>query len=372
MSVALGQLARTITDYTFDGSKPLGQGQFGTVYKAIDNRTNEVVAVKFLRNEVLAEQQAAFMRELGILAENQHPAALRLLGFSLSPAEGRMEQGPIIITPIMPNGTMGDAIKAEGAGRSLPDWNATSKSKCVFGMAVGMAYVHSKEVLHRDLKPDNVFLGPNYEPVIADFGISKNCAGDISRTMGTVGSPLFMAPEIFLDEEAPPGAVPVAAYGPAVDVYSFAMLLYIMFYPKEQPKFEGGRVTRSSQQLMMQVGKGTRYERPKNVPDYYWDLIKRCWDHAPEKRPTFQMLVDEFQTDHNYVLEGADRAEVARYERAIILGGQKEEDRKLCQDLDDLLAGVAPPPVVNLGASFTGSMRSSLGGLGKSTRRKFV
>jgi serine/threonine protein kinase len=368
--VTLAQLAANISDYEFDTTKPLGFGACGTVYKATRKSTGEVVAIKFLKDTILPDQQKNFMRELGILAQNAHPTALRLLGYTLSAVPDRPEQGPTIITPLMPNGTINDMLKLERAKRQPPQWNATTKSKCIFGTAVGMAYVHSLNVLHRDLKPENVFLNDKWEPVIADFGISKNCSADMSRTMGSVGSPLFMAPEVFMDE---PDGSTGPAYDLPADVYSFALFLYLIVSLEERPKFEGNKVPRTSQALMMRVGQGTRFERLTCFTEYYWGLITRCWQHAPTNRPTFAGLVAEFGQTHEYVLPGADMNEVKEYEESIAAGGQKEDDL-FTESLRLILSGTLPTS--GSGGGLTTSMSASMSGFtssmaGSRAKRKF-
>jgi serine/threonine protein kinase len=133
--------------------------------------------------------------------------------------------------------------------------------------------------MHRDLKPENVFLDGNFEPVIADFGRSRACVeGDFTRTMAERGSPLYAAPELFLDEPDD-GTV---AYSFPVDVYSYAMLLYMMFSPEPTPKFANGRMVRTPQMVMNGVANGLRF---------YWDLIQRCWAQVWSDRPTFPEIV---------------------------------------------------------------------------------
>jgi serine/threonine protein kinase len=166
-----------------------------------------------------------------------------------------------------------------------------------------MAYLHSKQIIHRDLKPENVFLDDNWEPVIADFGLSKFWAGNVDGTAG-LGSALFMAPEI----------ADRTRYDLSVDVYSFAVLLYTMFLPSPTPKFADGTELRGPLQLLQRASTGMRFERLPTIPDYYWGLIERCWSHIRENRPPFAELVTEFRRAHEYVFEGADLAEVNRYE----------------------------------------------------------
>jgi hypothetical protein len=69
--------------------------------------------------------------------------------------------------------------------------------------------------------------------------------------------------------------------------------------------------------LQRNVAEGRRYVKPPGIPEYYWDCICRCWCHSPNDRPTFQAILDEFRATHQYVFEGADMAEIKRYEEFV-------------------------------------------------------
>jgi serine/threonine protein kinase len=184
----------------------------------------------------------------------------------------------------------------------------------VFGIAVGMAYLHSRDIMHRDLKGYNVFINDNWEPVVAGFELAKCCSGDSENTW-SIGTPLFMAPEVF--------GVGRPKYDLSVDVYAFGMLLYMMFAMDATPKFEDGQALRNMLELMRQVLAGVRYERLPNISDYYWGIIGGCWSQSPSDRPSFPDLVEEFRTTHEYVLDGACMSEVARYEEFVTSGSPR-------------------------------------------------
>jgi serine/threonine protein kinase len=300
MSRILSRFVLDLSDYA-EGNV-LGQGAFGRVVEATIKSTKEKVAVKYIQQPLKADiaDQRAFIREIEILAENNHPCTLKLRGFKLSPDSTR---GPIIVTDLMTNGTLGGIVKKLYRA-PVPEWTETRQSKCVFGMAAGMAYCHSLGVLHRDLKPDNVFLNSEYEPVIADFGISRHCTADLSATKAT-GTPLYMSPELFDDENE--------SYGFPVDVYAFAVTLFSMFAAPSELD-DNPRPPRSPQQLMMRVLRGARFKKTDKIPAAYWEIIQACWRPAPSDRPTFQELIDAFVADHKYVIPGTDMDELKAYE----------------------------------------------------------
>jgi serine/threonine protein kinase len=291
-------------DYEFADATPVDPGTFATVYRATHKTTGDTVAIKCLKGEIPADARKFFIRELAILINQRHPATLPVLGFAFSPAKGRFERGPVIMTPLMPQGSMEDLLKAPP-----PEWNATTKSKCVFGVAAGMAYMHGHDVIHGDLTPENVLFDENWDPVVADFGLSVCWAGETLRPF-VLGSLLATAPELFADPRP-------EAREPSSDVYAFGVLLYMMFAADRTPNFADGAPAKDVSAVMERTVHGMRFERLPNIPRYYWAVIERCWSHTPADRPTFEGLVEEFRSRHLYALAGADTDELVRYERAI-------------------------------------------------------
>jgi serine/threonine protein kinase len=157
-----------------------------------------------------------------------------------------------------------------------------------------------------DRKTGNVFLDDKWEPRIADFGLAKIVTNSVKMTMA-IGSPMFMAPELFDDDDSPSFAV---------DVYAFGMLIYTMFTNQQIFK-PGEKPPRGPQQLMMKVAKGERLMRPEGVPDLFWNLITKCWSQAPAERPSFQELVNMMLTSDEYVFAGTDMAKYREYRERI-------------------------------------------------------
>ena len=243
-------------------------------------------------------------RAVSVFARMKHAGTLRLIGFHIPET---VNCGPTILTPLMPNGTVADLLKKERAGNPDPRWDATKKSICVFGVAAAMAYVHSKGILHRDLKTANVFVNDQFEPVIGDFGLARMYYGEL--ILGT-----YMAPELWIGDYGD-------KYTGASDVFAYAVFLFQMF-SDSLTLDDSPRPARSPAQWQMRVGQGARLKRPDNViPDFYWELITNCWNHNPDMRPKFFEILDVLQKNRaSYAFPGADLGALEEYERRILEG----------------------------------------------------
>lgn len=200
VSAALA-MAMIGTDYRYLGE--LGAGGGGTVLLARHVPMDRLVAVK----AVTASSPSALARlkrEGRVLAALDHPSILNV--FRL------VEDGVVValITEYLEGGDLDTALDERRlTGRAVIDVLAR------VGSALQAA--HSAGVVHRDVKPTNVLLGPDGRAVLADFGLSR-LGGEFRTISGVItGTPLYMAPEQITTPDAE---------APALDVYSYGALIY--------------------------------------------------------------------------------------------------------------------------------------------------
>ncbi|KAI3686876.1 hypothetical protein L1987_80565 [Smallanthus sonchifolius] len=190
-------------------SEEIGRGGGGTVYKGKlpDNR---VVAIKRLHDAIQGE--AEFLAEMSTIGRINHMNLIETYGYC---ADGKHR---ILVYEYMENGSL--AKKLLGANQI--DWE--KKFKIAIGVAKGLAYLHEEcleWVLHCDVKPHNILLDADYNPKVADFGLSKLFHQDatqdsmFSQIRGTRG---YMAPEWVFNH-------PITS---KVDVYSYGMVVLEM------------------------------------------------------------------------------------------------------------------------------------------------
>ena len=316
----------SLEDGDFQKGTYIGRGTFGIVYSGVYTRggANIPVAIKEQTADCSARSQD-LMRELGILATTNHPSILHLVGVKLSHG---FDRGATILTPLMRRGDIWQILK--NGGRHVPDLNATTKTICVFGIAVGMAYLHSRGIIHRDLKPQNVFLNDDLEPVIADFGLSRIFALQMT---GSVGSPMYMAPELVT---TPQGDEDRYRYTGKVDVYSYGMTVLEILSPAPSRMWDDRQMVTPQtplQRLYQRVLNGARPERPDGVSDQYWRLITHSWDPLPTQRPSFEEIINEFRLHTEaFCLPGADVAAVRAYLNRVTQGYDFKDTTKIETD----------------------------------------
>jgi len=173
-----------------DASTIIGTGSFGIVYSgkaaAVSGDRRRCaqpeleVAVKVLmRVPSRIEEQQGFLREVEIGKKVQHPAILRILASSNTPRQWKMVtlRARSDIRKIFESKARGQNVSWTRADGTDVEWNATKRAICVMGIAAGLCYLHDREWIHRDMKPENVLLDENMYPLIADLGFARHRGG---------------------------------------------------------------------------------------------------------------------------------------------------------------------------------------------------
>ncbi len=218
----LDRLRTALADrYTIEGE--LGAGGMATVYLAHDIKHHRKVALKVLLPELAAVLGAdRFLNEIRVTANLHHPNIVQL--YDSGQADGDL----YYVMPFVEGESLRDKIDRE---RQLSVEEAVSITRTV---AEALDYAHRHDVIHRDIKPDNIMLHEG-TPMVADFGIAlavDHVAGDrITATGLSVGTPSYMSPEQATgDREAEP----------TTDVYALGSVLYEML--AGDPPFTGSNV----------------------------------------------------------------------------------------------------------------------------------
>ena len=188
----------------------LGQGGFGTVYRAHDPKLRRNVAIKIPRDDSLDPKEVErFLQEARAAAAVSHPNICPI--YEINEVEGR----PYIVMAYVEGKPLSELLK------SKPKMSPRQAAAIVAKIATAMAKAHEKGIVHRDLKPANVMIETSGRPVVMDFGLARQPrAEDAEQTKTGVvkGTPAYMSPEQARGE--------VSAFGPGMDIYSLGVVLY--------------------------------------------------------------------------------------------------------------------------------------------------
>lgn len=163
----------------------LGSGGMGTVYKATDRQSGQVVALKFLSESLAGDPvlKRRFYREAQAVATLDHANIGAIHGVNET-AEGQL----FIVMPYYAGGTLKSTI----ARGPLPIADAVA---CAAQIADGLAHAHAAGVIHRDIKPANLMFAGDGSLKILDFGIAKIAGEKLTRTGLVLGTLAYMSPE---------------------------------------------------------------------------------------------------------------------------------------------------------------------------------
>lgn len=161
----------------------LGKGGFAEVYLGEHIYLRSLAAIKVLLTRVGDEEADYFIKEARLLMDLRHPHIVRVLEFGVE------MDVPYLIMDYAPNGNLRQRI-SKGA-RLSPITVATYVKQ----VASALQYAHDQRLIHRDVKPENLLLGPNDEVWLSDFGIALIAQTSRRNSEGIVGTATYMAPE---------------------------------------------------------------------------------------------------------------------------------------------------------------------------------
>src|SRR6266481_1179856 len=199
----------------------LGQGGFAAVFRARDNVLNRDVAVKVLDVELAPTATAAqrFMHEAQTVARLEHPHIVPIYKV------GRQQEIFYIIMRYIDGPPLGQLLETQHK-LSLGDAARITRQ-----VADALAYAHSHEIVHRDIKPDNVLLDRSGHVLVTDFGIAKAAQAATAQQLTTegmiIGTPQYMSPEQAAGDQVDGRS----------DIYSLGIVLYQIL--SGEPPFDG-------------------------------------------------------------------------------------------------------------------------------------
>jgi tetratricopeptide (TPR) repeat protein len=246
----------------------LGGGYFGTTYRAFDTITQTDVALKVISN-LKHFNFESFAREARMLFELHHPNIIKYFESNFFTLRGRKIY--YIAMEYAQRGTLRDVMN---------NFDVEKSAEVTMQILRGMEVIHSKGILHSDLKPDNILIDAGSTIKISDFGVAKMGVG--THYFGSpAGSPLYMAPEQFLK-----GKTSVRT-----DIWSIGVIFYELLY-KKRPYENIQEII--DKEFHPHYSNGTELEKHIN------EFMRVCLQREEEKR--FQNIAEMIEFFENHIL----------------------------------------------------------------------
>ncbi|KAJ6514763.1 kinase-like domain-containing protein [Mycena vulgaris] len=267
---------------TQDDQYPFAGGGNSNIYRGKLTRSNGRkirVAIKMIRmsddgSGQVDEVLRRLRREVDVWGRLKHRNVLPFIGVC-----DDIAPWPVLVSPF---------YKFGHVGRYLKKHPSTNRQDLVCEVASGLQYLHAHDIIHGDLKVQNVLVDKRGYPCICDFGISK-IINHRGFTTSSVGTAPYMAPELFFvvdgvtQDEASPSTTKSS------DIYSFALLV-LEILTSEPPKGRPSRPIVTAKILADLRPKRADYEE-QTVAHEIWSLLDRCWAFEPHLRPViFEVL----------------------------------------------------------------------------------
>uniref|UniRef100_A0A8D0GG29 Serine/threonine-protein kinase 3 n=1 Tax=Sphenodon punctatus TaxID=8508 RepID=A0A8D0GG29_SPHPU len=247
----------------FDVLEKLGEGSYGSVFKAIHKETGQVVAIKQVPVESDLQE---IIKEISIMQQCDSPHVVKYYGSYFKNTD------LWIVMEYCGAGSVSDIIRLRN--KTLTEDEIAT---IVQSTLKGLEYLHFMRKIHRDIKAGNILLNTEGHAKLADFGVAGQLTDTMAKRNTVIGTPFWMAPEVIQE----------IGYNCVADIWSLGITAIEMAEGK--PPYADIHPMRAI--FMIPTNPPPTFRKPELWSDEFTDFVKQCLVKSPEQRATATQLL---------------------------------------------------------------------------------
>uniref|UniRef100_A0AAR2KXI0 non-specific serine/threonine protein kinase n=1 Tax=Pygocentrus nattereri TaxID=42514 RepID=A0AAR2KXI0_PYGNA len=322
----------------FDVLEKLGEGSYGSVFKAHHKETGEIVAIKQVPVESDLQE---IIKEISIMQQCNSPHVVRYYGSYFKNSD------LWIVMEYCGAGSVSDIIRQRNKTLGEDEIAAILQSTLK-----GLEYLHFMRKIHRDIKAGNILLNSEGQAKLADFGVAGQLTDTMAKRNTVIGTPFWMAPEVIQE----------IGYNCVADIWSLGITAIEMAEGK--PPYADIHPMRAI--FMIPTNPPPTFRNPEQWSEPFREFVSQCLVKSPESRATATQLLQ-----HPFIKNSKSNSVLrALITEAMDLKLKKQEAQQREQDAEDEENSdddeVDQGTMVRAGASDLGTVRAA-GSLGSSS-----